>query len=132
MKIIILKFIMRCMFILPRNENHLKKFICWALCQCADDLNLNEEVSRFNLEWSPLLSLPDNDMIDEDINYILLQINMSVPPENHKSHRCVLVAFACLHVYIFTSVVHIIMSQVVTIINTVHLLKHVKDICFRF
>ena len=59
-----------------------KKFICRALCQCADDPNLNEEVSRFNLEWSPLLSLPDNDMIDEDKNYILMQINMSVPSEN--------------------------------------------------
>jgi hypothetical protein len=58
-----------------------------------------EEVSLFNLEWFLLLSLPDNynDMIDEDITYILLQINMSVPPE---SRRCVLIAFACLHVYI--------------------------------
>ena len=51
-------------------------------CVCVDDPNLNEEVSRFNLEWSPLLSLPDNDMIDEDKNYILMQLNMSVPPEN--------------------------------------------------
>lgn len=41
----------------------------------ADDPNLNEEVSRFNLEWSPLLSLSD-DMIDEDMNYTLMQINM--------------------------------------------------------
>jgi hypothetical protein len=47
-----------------------------------------------------------NDMIDEDINYIL-QINKSVPPE---SRHCVLVAFASLHVYIFTNI----------------------DICFRF
>jgi hypothetical protein len=31
----------------------------------ADDPNLNEEVSSFNLEWSPLLSLSDNDLIDE-------------------------------------------------------------------
>jgi len=44
-------------------------------------------VSRFNLEWSPLLSLPDNDMIDEDIYYILLQANMSVPPENPEGRR---------------------------------------------
>ena len=54
-----------------------------------------EEVSLFNLEWSPLLSLPDNDMIDKNINHILLQINMSEPPE---SRRCVLVAFTCRHI----------------------------------
>ena len=40
----------------------------------------------------------------EDIDGTLLQINMSVPPE---SRRCVLVAIICLHVFIFTSVVHI-------------------------
>jgi len=76
------------------KTNRFKNIICKALCQCADDPNLNEEVSRFNLEWSPLLYLPDNYMIDEDMNYILLQINMSVPPENPESRRCVLVAFA--------------------------------------
>jgi len=42
----------------------------------ADDPNLNEEVSSFNLEWSPLLSLSDNDLIDEDMNNTLMQINM--------------------------------------------------------
>ena len=68
-------------------------------CQCADDPNLNEEVSRFNLAQYPLLSIPDNDMINEDINYILLQINMSVPAENPESRRCVLVAFAYLHIH---------------------------------
>ena len=58
----------------------------------------NEEVSCFNIEWFPLLSLPDNDMIDEDINDILLQINMSEPPESPESRRCVLVAFTCRHI----------------------------------
>ena len=58
---------------------------------------MNEKVSRFNIEWSPRLSLVDNDMIDEDLNDTLLQINMSVPPE---SRRCVLIAFAYLHVNI--------------------------------
>ena len=80
------------------NEKQIKNCFKKLICQCADDPNLNKEVSLFNLEWSPLLSLPDNDMIDEDINYILLQINMSVPPENPESRRCVLVAFRCLHV----------------------------------
>jgi len=42
----------------------------------ADDPNLNKEVSRINLEWSPLLSPADNDMIDEDLNDNLLQINV--------------------------------------------------------
>ena len=49
-------------------------------------IQIYEEVSLFNLEWSPPLHLPDNDMIDEDITYILLQINMSVPPESR--HFC--------------------------------------------
>ena len=30
----------------------------------ADNANLNEEVTRYNLEWSPQLSLSDNDMND--------------------------------------------------------------------
>ena len=99
------------------KKNRLKKIICRALCQCADDQNLNEEVSRFNPKWSPLLSLPDyNDMIDEDINYILLQIDMSLPPENPEIRRYVLVEFTYLHVYIFSSVVHI-MSHAVKITN---------------
>ena len=80
------------------NEKQTKNCFKKLICQCADGPNLNKEVSCFNLECSSLLSLPDNDMIDEDINYILLQINMSVPPENPESRRCVLVAFGCLHV----------------------------------
>jgi len=32
------------------NKNHWKKIICRALCQCADDPNLNGEASRFNIE----------------------------------------------------------------------------------
>ena len=101
---------------MKNKQNCFKKFICRALCQCADDPNLNEEVSRFNLEWSPLLSLPDNDMIDEDIYYILLQANMSVPSENPESRRCILVAFGCLHVYIFTNVLQI-MSHAIKMTN---------------
>jgi len=60
------------------------------------------------------LSRVDNDMIDEDINDTLLQINMSVPPENTESHRRV--AITCLYVSIFTSVIHI-MSHMVQITN---------------
>jgi hypothetical protein len=30
----------------------------------ADNANLNKEVTRYNLEWSPQLSLSDNDMND--------------------------------------------------------------------
>jgi hypothetical protein len=37
----------------------------------ADDPKLNEEVSSFNLEWSPLLSLSDNDLIMQNIIRIL-------------------------------------------------------------
>ena len=48
---------------------------------------MNEKVSRFNIEWSPRLSLVDNDMIDEDLNDTFLQIKMSVPPENIESRR---------------------------------------------
>jgi hypothetical protein len=40
----------------------------------ADDPNLTEEVSSFNLEWSPLLSLSDNDLIDEDMNNTLMEL----------------------------------------------------------
>ena len=76
---------------------------------------VNADVSRFNLGWSPLLNLPDNDMIDEDLNDTLLLINMSVKPENLKSRLCVLVAFTCLHLCTFMSV-------------NKYLLKHVKDI----
>ena len=101
---------------MKNKQNRFKKNIYRALCQCADDPNLNEEVSRFNLEWSPLLSLPDNDMIDENIDYILLQIYMSVPPENPESRRCILVAFGCLHLYIFTNIVQI-MSHAVKMTN---------------
>ena len=82
------------------------QFFCFkSICSklCADDPILNKEVSCFNLERSPLLSLPDNDIIDEDLNDTLLQINMSVPPENPESCQCVLVAFTCLHVYTFIS-----------------------------
>jgi len=76
---------------------------------------VNADVSRFNLWWSPLLYLPDNDMIDEDLNDTLLHINMSVKPE---SRLCVLVAFTCLHLCTFMSF-------------NKYLLKHVKDIWFR-
>ena len=65
-------------------------------------------------QQSPRLSRVDNDMIDEDINDTLLQINMSVPPENTESHRRV--AITCLYVSIFTSVIHI-MSHMVQITN---------------
>ena len=77
---------------------------------------MNEDVSLFNLELPTLVSLPDNDMIDENIDYILLQINMSVPPENPESRRCILVAFGCLHVYIFTNVLQI-MSHAIKMTN---------------
>jgi hypothetical protein len=90
------------------NEKHQQfvfKFICRALC--VDDPNLNDEVSRFSLERSPLLSLADNDMIDENLNGTGLQSNMSAPHVNHESRRCVLVAFTCLHVCTLMSVVHI-------------------------
>jgi hypothetical protein len=53
-------------------------------------------------------------MIDEDINYVLLQINMSVPPANLENRRCVLVSLVCLHVHIFTNVVHIMSHAVKT------------------
>lgn len=35
------------------------------------DSNIDEEASHFSPSWFPLLSLPDNDMIDEDLNYTL-------------------------------------------------------------
>lgn len=61
-----------------------------------------EEVLHFNIaQQSARLSLVDNDMIDEDINDTLLQISMSVPPENTESRQCV--AIACLYVSIFTA-----------------------------
>jgi len=68
----------------------------------ADDTNLNENVSRFNIEWYLFLCPSDND----DRNDILMQINMSVPHENPESRRCVLVAFTCLHVCTFMVVAH--------------------------
>ena len=52
---------------------------------------MNEDVSLFNLELPTLVSLPDNDMIDEYLNDTLLRIKMSVPAENLESCRCVLV-----------------------------------------
>jgi hypothetical protein len=79
---------------------------------------VNANVSPFNLGWSPLLNLPDNDMIDEDLNDTLLHINMSVKPENPKSRLCVLVAFTCLDLCTFMSV-------------NKYLLKHDRDIWFR-
>ena len=90
------------------NEKHQQfvfKFICRALC--VDNPNLNDEVSRFSLERSPLLSLAENDMIDENLNVTRLQSNMSAPHVNPESRRCVLVAFTCLHVCTLMSVVHI-------------------------
>jgi hypothetical protein len=64
----------------------------------------NADVSRFSLGWSPLLYLPDNNMIDEDLNNTLLHINMSVKPENPESHLCVLVAFTCLYLCTSTNI----------------------------
>jgi hypothetical protein len=90
------------------NEKHQQfvfKLICRALC--VDNPNLNDEVSRFSLERSPLLSLAENDMIDENLNVTRLQSNMSAPHVNPESRRCVLVAFTCLHVCTLMSVVHI-------------------------
>jgi hypothetical protein len=49
---------------------------------CVDNPNLNDEVSRFSLERSPLLSLAENDMIDENLNVTRLQSNMSAPHVN--------------------------------------------------
>jgi len=40
--------------------------------------DFNEEVSHFQLEWSPLL-YPSDDTNDEDLNDILMQIDMPVP-----------------------------------------------------
>jgi hypothetical protein len=65
---------------------------------------VNADVSRFNLGWSPLLYLPDNNMIDQDLNDTLLNINMSVKPKNPESHLCVLVAFTCLHLCTSTNI----------------------------
>ena len=76
---------------------------------------VNADVSRFNLLQSPLLYLPDNDMIDEDLNDTLLHINMSVKPGNPESRLGVLVAFTCLHLCTFMSV-------------NKYLLKHDRDI----
>jgi hypothetical protein len=69
----------------------------WPLC--TDNPNLTADVSRFNLGWSPLLSLPDHDMSVQDLNDTPLQIKMSVKPESPESRRCVLVVFTCLHLY---------------------------------
>jgi len=82
--------------------------------------------TRFNLEWYPLLFIPDNDMIDEDIDYILLQINMSVPLKILKSRRCALVAFTCSHIH-KRRTRHVTCGK-----NYKYLLRQVKDICFRF
>ena len=65
---------------------------------------VNADVSRFNLGWSPLLYLPVNNMIDEDLNDTLLHINMSVKPKNPESHLWVLVAFICLHLCTSTNI----------------------------
>jgi hypothetical protein len=89
------------------KQNH-----CWCISHCERD------VSWFNLWWSPLLNLPDNDMIDENLYDSLLPISMSVKPENPESRLCVLVAFTCLHVCTYMSV-------------NKYLLKDVKDIWFR-
>jgi hypothetical protein len=79
---------------------------------------VSADVSPFNLWWLPLLYLPDNDMIDEELNDTLLHINISVKPENPKSRLCVLVAFTRLHLCTFMSV-------------NKYLLKHDRDIWFR-
>ena len=42
------------------------------------------------------MSLPENDMFDEDLNDILLQNNLSVLTANPESCRCVLVACICI------------------------------------
>ena len=59
------------------------KSVCGALC--ADDPTLTRNVLLFKTErfLLLLLSIPENDMIDDDLNDTwLLQINMSVPSEN--------------------------------------------------
>jgi hypothetical protein len=83
---------------LPRHKFVTGAILLQLICMALYVRQYNKEVSCFNIEWSPLLSLPDNDMIDEDINDILLQINMSEPPESPESRRCVLVAFTCRHI----------------------------------
>ena len=49
------------------------KTICLKIHLSGDNPNLNEDVWRFNLELSSLLTLYDNDMINDDLNDTLLQ-----------------------------------------------------------
>ena len=81
--------------ILYRRKNSKIQWKNWI----KDDKINNTKTKICNL---PLLWLGAG--LIEDIDGTLLQINMSVPPE---SRWCVLVANICLHVFIFTSFVHI-------------------------